>query len=139
MAGLSFESPDLGGFCRVLIDLATGDPGLDRSALKSQLSEQGYSDVLRGLLDRRVYDLGPFARAETPLAEAHRAWCHVLALHRERRLQVEAEGARQQLAEEMSEENLARLRATQDFGREEREGELEGVETARPDGLNENS
>ena len=49
---------------------------------------------------------------------------------------------RQRFAEQMDEANLARLRATQEIGREDREGEYEDVETARADGpqvLNETS
>ncbi|MCG8360946.1 MAG: DNA primase [Kiloniellales bacterium] len=142
LAGTRFENRDLQRLSRALVDLATGDPGLDTAALKRQLCDQGFAEVLRGLLDRRVYELGPFARAEAPLAEAQRAWGHVLALHRERQLQAEAAEVRQRFAEQMDEANLARLRATQEIGREDREGEYEDVETARADGpqvLNETS
>ncbi len=133
LAHLELESPDLKDLGRALIDRVTGEPDLDSEALKRQLSEQGFAEVLQRLLDRRIYDLGPFARPETPLAEARRGWHHVAALHRERGLRAEAAQAGRRLAEDVSEENLARLRAAQDIGHEDREGGFDEAGSAGSD------
>jgi hypothetical protein len=73
-------------------------------------------------------------RPETPLAEVRPIWVHFLALHRERRGELEAARAVDALAEDLSEEPLARFQARQRSvqGTESRRVEFDGLETVEP-------
>ena len=113
LAGLGLSSPDLARLAQVLVDLVSEAPDLDTEALKDHLSERGCSKVLEGLLSRQVYDLERWVKPETPLAEVRPRWVHFLALHRDREAELEAAQAVRLLAEDTSEERLARLQARQ--------------------------
>ena len=110
---LGLASADLRRLQECLIDLAAGVPDLDSEAIKCHLCDQGFSRVLDGLLHPRVYGHGRFARPEAPWDEVRRNWVQFVKETRDRQARAEAEQAALALADEMTEENLARLQAKQ--------------------------
>jgi DNA primase len=113
LAGLELAGADLRRLAAALVDLVAAAPDLDTEDLKRHLCDQGFSKVLDGLLSRQVYKTWSFVKRETPLAEVRPKWVHFLALHRERQVELEATRAVQALAEDLSEEPLARFQARQ--------------------------
>ncbi len=113
LPGLDLVNEDLKHLCRALVDLAANSQDLDTGALKRHLSERGHAKVLDGLFARQVQSLWPFVKAEFPLEGARVGWAHLVAQHRGRRIAAETEQAIRRLAEDPTEQNLARLQAHQ--------------------------
>ena len=113
VASLVLSNSDLTGLRRALIDLASAQPGLDTAALRRHLCDQGLGGVLEGLLHSRVYVHGSFARPGAPLVEARHKWVEMLSGHRRQQSEGEAKEATRALAQDMSEESLAKLQAKQ--------------------------
>ncbi len=134
LTGLALESAELSRLAQVLVDLVAVNPDLDTGALKRHLCEQGFTGVLKNLLSRQVYDIGPYARPETQIAKVRAEWVHAVALRRERQARAEADKAARLLAEDPSEERLAWLQARQRSadGGESRRAEFDSLETAEP-------
>jgi DNA primase len=134
LAGLELTGTGLGRLAEALVDLMAEAPDLDTEALKRHLCEQGFSKVLDGLFTRRVYETWSFVKPETPLAEVRPIWVHFLALHREHRAELEAAQAVDALAEDLSEEPLARFQARQRSvqGGESKRVEFDALETLEP-------
>jgi len=118
LAALTLESIDLDRFRQQLVDVVAHEPDLDSDALKCHLSEQGYVGLLGELLSSEVYVHGKFARPATDSVAAREGIGHVLAVFRERQAAVYTEEAARQLAVDMSEDHLARVRAQQQLGQE---------------------
>ena len=116
---LKLESVDLDRFRQALVDAIAREPDLDTDALKCHLSEQGYSGLLGELLSSDVYVHGKFARPATDSLAAREGIGHVLAVFRERQAVADTEEAARQLAVDMSEDHLARIRAQQQLGQED--------------------
>jgi hypothetical protein len=112
MTGFTLFQGNLGKFYRFLVDLVAGEPDLDSEGLRCHLSKQGFVGLLGEILSPRVYVHGRFARLEGPLDEARRGVEDILKAYRRRQAATEAEAAGRHLAEDMSEERLARLEAT---------------------------
>ncbi len=119
LAVFKLESNDLDRFRQALLDLIAREPDLDTDALKCHLSEQGYSGLLGELLSPDVYVHGKFARPATDSRAAREGVGHVLAVFRERQAAADTEEAARQLAVDMSEDHLARVRAQQELGQED--------------------
>lgn len=119
LAVLKLQSQDLDRFRQALLDLVAREPDLDSDALKCHLSEQGYSGLLAELLSSDVYIHGKFARPATDSLAAREGIGHVLAVFRERQAAEDTEEAARQLAVDMSEDHLARVRARQELGQED--------------------
>ncbi|TQV70249.1 DNA primase [Denitrobaculum tricleocarpae] len=119
LALLRLEAQDLDHFRQALLDLVAREPDLDSDALKCHLSEQGYSGLLGELLSSDVYVHGKFARPATDSLAAREGIGHVLAVFRERQAAEDTEEAARQLAVDMSEDHLARVRARQELGQED--------------------
>ena len=117
LADLQLENSDLAELLAALLDFAAQAESLDSEAVHSHLCQRGSSDIVAGLLRRRVYHLGPFARPDAAPAEVRDAWGPFLARFGERRAQGETREAARRLSEDMSEENLNRLQVTQRLGR----------------------
>ncbi len=112
MTGFTLFQGNLGKFYRFLVDLAASAPDLDSGDLRCHLSKQGYSGILGEILSPQVYVHGRFARPEGSLDEARHGVEDILKAYRRRQAAAEAEEAGRHLAEDMSEERLARLEAT---------------------------
>jgi DNA primase len=130
MTGFTLFQGKLGKFYRFLVDLVAGEPDLDSEDLRRHLSEQGYSGILGEILSPQVYVHGGFARPEGSLDEARHGVEDILKAYRRRQAAAEAEEAGRYLAEDMSEERLARLEATL---RLIRESESSSEDLDRPD------
>ena len=113
MAHVELGSPEFCNFYRSLIDLAAHEPELDTEAVNRHLCGQGFSGLLRGLLQSDVYVHGRFARPDASPEEARNGVQDVLEGYRRRQAALEAEEAGRHLAETMTEEALARLEAKQ--------------------------
>jgi DNA primase len=94
------------------------EPDLDREGLRCHLSEQGYSGILGEISSPEVYVHGRFARPEGSLNEARVGVEDILKAYRRRQATTDAEEAGRILAEDMSEEGLARLKAKRRLIRE---------------------
>jgi DNA primase len=92
---------------RAIISLAAGHPDLDAEGLRRHLTQIGFAEVLQGLFGK-TRDI----RVTQPTAPADRAaeeLRHVLGLLREREAHKERELAERRLADDGTQENLARL------------------------------
>jgi len=126
-AAATFSSSELDRLRRAILEIAIRAPGLDSQGLKDHLSTQGFSptvDRLSAPLDwseRRLEDR--YARPDAPLSELERGWRHILSCHRRAvTMMAELRAAERDLAENMTEENFARLKALKrEIERNERE------------------
>ena len=114
----ALSSPELDRLRRAILEIAIRAPDLDSAALKDHLSTQGFSPVVERLSaplhwsERRLGD--KYLKPDVPLSELERGWRHVLACHgRAVTMKAELRAARQDLAENMTDENFARLKALQ--------------------------
>ena len=119
LAVLKLESADLDRFRQAMVDAIAREPDLDSDALKCHLSEEEGSGLLGELLSSDVYVHGKFARPATDSLAAREGIGHVLAVFRERQAAADTEEAARQLAVDMSEDHLARMRAQQQLGQED--------------------
>ena len=118
MTGFALFQGKLGKFYGFLVDLVAREPDLDSEGLRCHLSEQGYSGVLSDISSPEVYVHGRFARPEGSLDEARDGVEDILKAYRRRQAAWDAEEAGRILAEDMSEEGLARLEAKRRLIRE---------------------
>jgi DNA primase len=109
LAGFTLFQENFGNFCGLLVDLVAREPDLDTAGLKCHLSDQGHSGVLGEILGPEVYVHGRFARPEGSLDEARNGVQDILKVYRRRQATSETEEAGRHLAEDMSEDKLARL------------------------------
>ena len=110
----AFVTPELDSLAQALLDVAAGESSLDFSGVRRHLSDRGLGALIDRVERARSSILEPWARPDADEAQAERGWRHVLARHRlavavttERREAVAA------LAEGMTDQGLARLRALQ--------------------------
>ncbi|HKY95923.1 MAG TPA: toprim domain-containing protein, partial [Kiloniellales bacterium] len=94
-----------------LITALAEAPDLDREALTSHLSRLGLDEALAAVLSPAVYAFCASARPEAPMDLARQALDAILADHAARQANEAVEEARRRLADEPSEENLARVQA----------------------------
>ncbi len=93
--------------------IKTWTPDIDSEALKSHLKALGYAGALDRILSPEVYALAPFAHPAAAPAAALRWWRHTHELLARRRARIDIDEAERELAENMTEESLARLHALQ--------------------------
>jgi DNA primase len=122
LAGFTLFQWNLGNFSGLLVDLVAREPDLDTAGLKCHLSDQGYSGILGEILGPAVYVHGGFARPEGSLDEARNGVQDILKVYRRRLATSETEEAGRHLAEDMSEDRLARLEAKRRLIRESESG-----------------
>ncbi len=118
ITGFTLFQGSLGKFYCFLVDVIAREPDLDSEGLKCHLSEQGYTGVLSDISNSEVYVHGRFARPEGSLDEARDGVEDILKAYRRRQAAWDAEEAGRILAEDMSEEGLARLEAKRRLIRE---------------------
>ncbi len=118
ISGFTLFQGKFGIFYGFLVDLVAREPDLDSEDLRCHLSEQGYAEILGEILSPQVYVHGRFARPDGSLDEARHGLEDILKAYRRRQAAAEAEEAGRHLAEDMSEERLARLEATRRLIRE---------------------
>lgn len=95
-----------------IIDVAALSAPLDRAKLRDHLDQRELLDIAQRLADRTTLKSEVFARPEADLDEAEAGWLHTLFRYRRASvLQTELKAAERALAQDMTDENLARLQA----------------------------
>jgi DNA primase len=85
--------------------------GLDSEELHGHLIETGFGDMLDRLGPTRTYFPRWARRADSDRVTVEENWRHTVGLYRaEHEMQTELDGAKQDLCQEISEENFARVR-----------------------------
>ncbi|MEQ9517864.1 MAG: toprim domain-containing protein, partial [Parvibaculum sp.] len=98
-----------------IIDIAALHVPLDREGLRGHLDKRGILDIARRLESGMSLKSETFAWPDAPNDEVEDAWLHLLHWHdRAGDLQNELKAAERALAEELTDENLARLSALKD-------------------------
>ena len=115
-AAVDIASPELDKLRRAIIDAPVDISGLDSESLKRHLSEQGFATIVDRLAapldwsERRLEDR--LGRPGGRPADLEAGWRHVLSRHaRIGTLEAELKAAADALAENMTEETLARVDA----------------------------
>ncbi|MBI1261161.1 MAG: DNA primase [Rhizobiales bacterium] len=94
-----------------IIDIAALNAPLDREALRGHLTDRDLAEIARRLEGTPAFKNERFAWPDASPEKARSGFLHVLARHRRQViLEVELKAAERALAEDMTEENLARLR-----------------------------
>lgn len=113
-AHIRFADRELDKIRNEIIDIASLHAPLERGALENQLITRGFSELARRLTHAPTLMSERFAREDAPDEEAEHGFLHLIQRHRHHSdLQTELKAAERALAEEMTEENVARLRAVQ--------------------------
>lgn len=109
---LEIRAPALDRLRNEIIDIAALHTPLEREALRNHLVSRDLTDIAQRLLGGAGRKSGRFVQAEASREEAETGFLHMMALHRRTiTLEAELKAAERALAEDMSEENWARLRA----------------------------
>ncbi|MDP1626935.1 DNA primase [Parvibaculum sp.] len=105
-------TPALDRLRNEIIDIAALHAPLEREALRNHLLSRDLAEIARRLEAGQAFKSDPFAWPDAAPDEAEAGFLHTLARHR-RVIVLEAElkAAERALAEEMTEENFARLQA----------------------------
>jgi DNA primase len=123
---IEIRTPALDRLRNEIIDIAALHAPLEREALKGHLLSRNLAEIARRLEVGTAFRSDRFAWPDAAADEAEAGFLHTLARHqRAIGLEAELKAAERALAEDMTEENFARLRAIH--------AQLERTETA--DGL----
>lgn len=112
-AAVPLSSGDFDRLRRTVADLLAAQPDLDSVELQGHLGHLGFTGSMTAVLNEAVYLHAPFARAEKPLAEVRQGWRELMERLRIAQHDPEEIEAARQLASDMGEEALERLRAHQ--------------------------
>ena len=108
LAQLTLEGPEFDKILKEILHF-TARAELDTADLKSHLMQTGSAAALSAITRPDLYTLWPFAGPQADLSAARTGLDHVLARFLERRLEVEVDAARKELAAAESVESEARL------------------------------
>lgn len=112
IARIDIKTPALDRLRNEIIDIAALHAPLEREALKNHLVSRDLADIARRLEANSAFMSLRFVSPEAPADEAEAGFLHALSRHqRAIGLQAELKAAERALAEEMTEENFARLQA----------------------------
>ncbi|MFA7639865.1 MAG: hypothetical protein WCY02_11210, partial [Parvibaculum sp.] len=112
IARIDIKTPALDRLRNEIIDIAALHAPLERAALKNHLVSRDLVDIARRLEANSAFLSLRFVSPEAPADEAEAGFLHALSRHqRAIGLQAELKAAERALAEEMTEENFARLQA----------------------------
>lgn len=128
-AALEFASGELDRLRRAILDIAAHEGAADAAALDARLRELGFAALIDRLADIARRGRHRFATVQASRRDTLTGWRHTTALHRKAStLNKELKAAERALAEEGSEESLARLKdiQAQIEGLEGREALIEG-------------
>jgi len=128
-AALEFASHDLDSLRRAILDIAAHDGLADAEALAERLGGAGFGPLIARIGEITRRGRHGFAKPGVNAGEALTGWRHIVALHRKTStLHKELMAAERALAEDGSEESLARLKdiQTQIEGLEGKEALIEG-------------
>ncbi|HEY4635180.1 MAG TPA: DNA primase, partial [Rhodospirillales bacterium] len=108
---MALKSPDLDRLRQEVLKTLSVSPDLDAKGLGGQLCRTGFSDLLSGLLSRRVFSHARFARPDEPVDYAERGWKQLYRLYRRAQLLEEIEAVTALCGIEGSPGNFALLKA----------------------------
>ena len=129
LAAVRLSSPDFDRLRRAVADALANRPDLDSDTLQDHLSQLGFAEALAAVLSESVYLHAPFARANRPLAEARQGWRDLMdRLWIAQQAHEDIDTARQ-LAADMKEESLERLRVRQQLNQRTDPGLRTGPKT----------
>jgi DNA primase len=118
-AELGFSAPEFDRLRRAVADAVALTPDLDSDTLKRHLFQSDLADTAEEVLSEAVFLHAPFARPQAPLAEAREGWHLLCSRLRAAQPDPDAAEAARQLAQEMGEDTLERLRVRQRLARDE--------------------
>lgn len=111
LAQIEIKNTGLDRLRNEIIDIAALNAPLDRATLQGHLTVRGLAEIARRLEGVPAYRNDRFAWPDASPEKARSGFLHVLARHRRQMtLEVELKAATRALADNMTEENLARLR-----------------------------
>lgn len=111
LAQIEIKNAGLDRLRNEIIDIAALNAPLDRETLQGHLTDRGLAEIAHRLEGVPAYRNERFAWPDASPEKARSGFLHVLARHRRQMtLEVELKAATRALADDMTEENLARLR-----------------------------
>jgi len=124
LAHLEFMAGDLNRVCQEILHIHAERPDLDADGLQLHLSGKGYARIVSSLLAPQVLNHASFARREAEPEAARAGWHQVRAQFLRRQYPRQLDDMERGLAEEMTEERWAPVKALQ----EDREDEDKTIE-----------
>jgi len=113
LAMIEFLTPELDKLRNEIIRIAVENPGLDGTALKDQLNQEGYAQLLDRIDGGGAVPPEWFSAPEAALEDAETGWKLVLKRHRQASLKKQVEEAKNALKADGSTENWEKLSALQ--------------------------
>ncbi|HEX4621270.1 MAG TPA: toprim domain-containing protein, partial [Myxococcaceae bacterium] len=126
LAHLEFTARDLEGLSREILHAHAEVPDLDAEGLQLHLSSKGYAGIVSSLLAPQVLNHASFARREAEPEVARSGWQQVRAQFLRRHYPRQLDDMERGLAEEMTEERWAPVKALQE-GREDEDKTTEDL------------
>jgi DNA primase len=127
LAALDISAPDLDRLRREVLNTHHLDPDLDAAKLRLHLSERGFSRTVEAVLSRQVLVHAAFARSGADADAVRVGWKHTIGeLQRRSVAALDVAEAERAFAEDMCEENGARLQQTLRESKREDDGTTEG-------------
>jgi DNA primase len=110
LASLHLASPQLDRIRRAIIDIATVESSLDYSGMAHHLAKRNLSEQVKRLQGPTTKSLDWFVDPAAANEDALNAWLHIVDRHKLEALQKDLEAAERQLGENVTSENLDRLK-----------------------------
>lgn len=111
-SGVEIKAPALDRLRNEIIDIAALHAPLEREALRNHLVSRDLADIAQRLTGGTARKSDRFARPDASREDAEAGFLHLMARHRRTiTLEAELKAAERALAEDMNEENWARLQA----------------------------
>jgi DNA primase len=126
LAQLEFSASDLDRLCREILHVHSLRPDLDADALQLHLLGQGYAGTVTSLLAPQVLNHASFARREAEPEVVRLGWQQARAQFVRRQYPRQLDDLERGLAEEMTEERWAPVKALQE-GREDEDKTTEDL------------
>ena len=103
------SDPKLANLLREILLVYAGRSGLDSGALRRQLEDQGFAEVLDAVLGPDIYVHAGFARPDAPLEDARAGLEQVLSRQSEPSRHAEVDEAGRNMVRDPTDENKARF------------------------------
>lgn len=117
IGAIAFQNDDFDAFRRTLVDIFSGNPDLDQTALFAELRARDQDEMIEYLENQKLERSYVFAKQSAGLAEAERGLGHLLRPYRLRDVEQQIEVLRvsEEAATESGFEKLQRLRAEREL------------------------
>ena len=109
LAEISLSNKDLDKMLREILNVTVDHPDLDSEALQSHLVTNGFERQMLAVLNKKIYKQALFAAPSSSKDLAASALEEIVLSYRFRRLKVDRDVAKEELADEMNEENSNKL------------------------------